>query len=282
MRRTASTPKPLDPEHPNRFSSSLVAGLAMLACFTAENHVRGIADMADALELGRSTTHRYASTLVTLGYLEQTPSRKYLLSPRVADVGLSLLDSMTIRRVAREHLRNLRHQTGRTVCLGVLKGTELVYIDRWQGARQGQYAADVGVGLGTRQPVHCTAAGKALLACLPAAEQQKLMRKLRLIRCTPKTIVTKEALRDALERIATEDGVAVEYKELHDDRGAVAAAVPDTEDGLLAAVELTVPIQAYTCKELSEQFGPKVTATARGIGEALAESVQKASKGSGG
>ena len=38
--------KPLDPEHPGRFSSSLVAGLAMLTCFTAEHPVRGIADMA--------------------------------------------------------------------------------------------------------------------------------------------------------------------------------------------------------------------------------------------
>jgi DNA-binding IclR family transcriptional regulator len=282
MRHTASGSKPLDPQHPGRYSSSLVAGLAMLACFTAENHVRGIADMADALELGRSTTHRYASTLVTLGYLEQTASRQYLLSPRVADIGLSLLDSMTIRRVAREHLRNLRHQTGRTVCLGVLKGAELVYIDRWQGSRQGQYAADVGVGLGTHQPIHCTAAGKALLACLPAAEQQKLMAKLRLRRRTPKTIVTKGALRAELERIVSEGGVAVEDEELHDGRCALAAVVPDTGDRLIATVELTVPVQAYTRNELTEQFGPKATATARGIGEALAESLQEASKGSGG
>lgn len=74
--------KPLDPENPGKFSSSLVAGLAMLTCFTPEHPVRGIADMADELDLGRSTTHRYATTLVTLGYLEQDPSRKYRLSPR--------------------------------------------------------------------------------------------------------------------------------------------------------------------------------------------------------
>ncbi len=41
--------KPLDPEHPGKFSSSLVAGLAMLTCFTPEHPVRGIADMAEAL-----------------------------------------------------------------------------------------------------------------------------------------------------------------------------------------------------------------------------------------
>ena len=163
--------KHLDPEHPGRHSSSLVAGLAMLTCFTAEKPVLGIAEMADELDLGRSTTHRYAATLVALGYLEQDPSRKYRLSSRVSDVGLSLLDSMVVRRVAKEHLKELRAQTGRTVSLVTMQGPEVACIDRWQGSRQGQHAVDVGVGPGTRLPVHCSAAGKALLACLPAAEQ---------------------------------------------------------------------------------------------------------------
>ena len=173
----------------------------MLACFTAQHPVRGIADMAEELDLGRSTTHRYATTLVTLGYLEQGPSRKYRLAPRVSDVGLSLLDSMAIRQVAREPLRELRARTGHTASLGVLWGTEVAYIDRWQGSHQGQYAVDIGIGLGTRLPVHCTAAGKALLARLPAAEQQDLITKLHLTRRTPMTIATKTALRAELERI---------------------------------------------------------------------------------
>ncbi len=163
--------KPLDPERPGKFSSSLVAGLSMLTCFTPEHPVRGIADMADELDLARSTTHRYATTLVTLGYLEQGPSRKYRLSSRVSDVGLALLDSMALRGAAREPLKALRAQTGRTASLSVLWGTEIVCVDRWQGSCQGQYAIDAGTGLGTRRPVHCAAAGKALLARLPAAEQ---------------------------------------------------------------------------------------------------------------
>jgi IclR family pca regulon transcriptional regulator len=260
--------KPLDPEHPGRFSSSLCAGLAMLTCFTAEHPVRGIADMAEELDLGRSTTHRYATTLVTLGYLEQGPSRKYRLSSRVSDFGLSLLDSMVVRRVAREHLRELRARTGRTASLGVLGGTEVAYIDRWQGSRQGQYAVDVGVGLGTRLPVHCTAAGKALLARLPEAEQRSLIAKLRLIRRGPKTIATKTALRTELERILAE-GVAVEDEELLAGRQAVAAVVVDGRGEAIAAVELAVPVQSYTREELLAQLGPKVTATAQRIAAAL-------------
>ncbi len=258
--------KPLDPEHPGKFSSSLVAGLEMLACFTAEHPVRGIADMGDELNLGRSTTHRYASTLVMLGYLEQGPSRKYRLSTRASDVGLSLLDSMRIRRVAREPLRELRARTGHTASLGVLWGTEIAYIDRWQGSHQGQYAVDLGIGLGTRLPVHCTAAGKALLARLPAAERQDLVAKLRLTRRTPKTIVTKTALRTELERIVAEGGVAVEDEEFSAGRRAVAAAVVDAEGRPVAAVELAVPAGAYTSEEMLRELKPNVAATARNVG----------------
>ncbi len=260
--------KPLDPEHPGRFSSSLVAGLAMLACFSAEHPVRGIADMAADLDLGRSTTHRYATTLVTLGYLEQGPSRKYRLSSRVSDFGLSLLDSMVVRRVAREHLKGLRAQTGRTASLGVLGGTEVAYIDRCQGSRRGQYAVDMSVGLGVRLPVHCTAAGKALLACLPAAEQLDLIVKLRLAKRGPKTLTTKTALRTELERMVAGE-IAVEDEELLAGRRAIAAVVVDGEGVAVAAVELVVPAQAYARGRLPKELGPDVTATARRITAAL-------------
>jgi IclR family pca regulon transcriptional regulator len=257
--------KPLDPEHPGKFSSSLVAGLAMLTCFTAEQPVRGIAHMTEELDLGRSTTHRYATTLATLGYLEQGPSRKYRLSSRVSDIGLSLLDSIVVRRVAREHLKELRARTGHTASLGILGVTEVAYIDRWQGSRPGQYAVDASIGLGARLPVHRSAAGKALLARLPEAEQRNLIAKLRLTRRTPKTLTTKTALRAELDRIAARGGIAIEDEELLAGRRALATVVVDTECRPVAAVELAVPAEACTRSELLEQFGSKVAATAKRI-----------------
>ena len=224
--------------------------------------------MAEELDLGRSTTHRYATTLVTLGYLERGPSRKYRLSSRVSDVGLSLLDSIVVRRVARQHLRELRTRTGRTTKLGVLGGTDLVYIDRWHGSRQGQYAVDAGTGLGTRSPVHCTAAGKALLARLPAAEQQEIIVKLRLAKHGPKTITGKTALRTELERIAA-DGMAIDDQESLAGRRALATTVLDSDRRPVAAVEVAVPATAYIIGELVEHVGPVVSETAGRISAAL-------------
>ena len=130
-------------ERSGRFSSSLRAGLAILNCFSAEQPVLGIANLADELSMSRSTTHRYASTLVALGYLEQDHARRYRLAPRVVDVGMSVLDSMALRGKAREHLRELREQTGRTVSLAVLDGRDVRYVDRLRGWRRGQHAVDL-------------------------------------------------------------------------------------------------------------------------------------------
>ena len=143
-----------------------------------------------------------------------------------------------------------------------------MYIDRWKGSRQGQYGADVGVGVGTRLPVHCSAAGKALLACLPAAEQQNLIAKLRLTRRAPKTITTRSALRTELGRVSAEGGVAVEDEECSAGRRAIAAPVVDAEGQPVAVVELVVPAEAYTRPKLLD-LAAKVTGTAQRIAEAL-------------
>ncbi len=239
----------------------------MLTCFSPEHPVRGIADMADALDLGRSTTHRYAATLVTLGYLEQGPSRKYRLSARVSDLGISLLDSMAVRRAAREHLRELRTRTGRTVSLAIRDGGEISYIDRWSGARRGQYAIDLGLGVGSRLPMYCCAVGKALLARLPEDDLRAALTPLRLARRAPHTITAKSALRTELERIADggDGGVAVEDEELLAGRRALAAPVFDAAGNALAAVELAVPADAYTRTQLVAKLAPLVVATANAI-----------------
>jgi IclR family pca regulon transcriptional regulator len=253
------------PEHPSRLSASLSTGLAVLRCFTAEHPVRGNAEIADDLDMACSTTHRYASTLATLGYLEQGPSRKYWLSSRVSDVALAMLNSIAVRRVAREYLQGLRVETARTVSLWVLGSTKVVCIDRSQGSGQGQYAVDVGIGPGIHLPVHCSAAGKALLVRLTAAEQQRLITGVPLARHTPKTITTQVALCAELKRIAR-DVIVVEDEELLVGRRAIAAVVEDAKARPVAAVELVVPAGRYTQEEVLEDLGPKVAATARRIG----------------
>src|SRR5436309_11825924 len=63
-------------------SQSLERGLAILAEFKPGTPELGISELARALGLSRSTSHRYVSTLARLGYLQQNAgTRKYRLGP---------------------------------------------------------------------------------------------------------------------------------------------------------------------------------------------------------
>ncbi len=258
----------LEEERRGRFSSSLQAGLAILNCFSAQQPVLGIAKLADELNMSRSTTHRYASTLVALGYLEQDHARRYRLAPRVADMGMSVLDSMALRGKAREHLRELREQTGRTVSLAVLDGTQIRYVDRLRGWRRGQHAVDLDLGAGARMPAHCTAMGKVLLAYLPEREREGAVGALELTRRGPNSITSKRALRAELQQVH-EDGVAIGDEELGPGVRTIAAPIIGPDGEVIAAVGIPVPTDAFSSQELRKALGPAVIAAAKRISAEL-------------
>ncbi len=61
-----------------RLSRSLLLGLLVLACFPTDGSALTVTDVATRLDLSPSTTHRYMTTLLTVGLLEQDPrSRRY-------------------------------------------------------------------------------------------------------------------------------------------------------------------------------------------------------------
>jgi IclR family transcriptional regulator, pca regulon regulatory protein len=255
-------------ERSGRFSSSLKAGLAILSCFSAERPVLGIANLADELSMSRSTTHRYASTLVALGYLEQDQSRRYRLAPRAVDVGMSVLDSMALRAKAHEHLRELREQTGRTVSLAVLDEADVRYVDRLRGWRRGQHAADLNLGAGARLPLHCSAMGKVLLANLPADERDRVIGELELKRRGPNSITSKKALRAELERVRAE-GIAVGDEELAPGVRTLAAPVIGLDGEVAAAIGIPVPADEFTRGQLQEALGVPLRAAAKRLSASL-------------
>jgi IclR family transcriptional regulator, pca regulon regulatory protein len=248
-----------------RYSSSLAIGLEILACFTAERPVLGIADLAGELELGRSTSHRYAATLVMLGLLEQDHSRRYRLSPRSADLGLTVLASLKLREHARAYLSELRAQTGHTVSLAILDGLEVFYIARLPGSRRGQYEVDRGVGVTSRLLAHHTAIGRALIAHLHEADREALLEKLELNGGGAGAFASRRALRRELERVRN-DGLAVGEQERSRAVRSLAAPVVDAQGTAVAAIDVAVPSASCSREAMVELFGPPL----RAAGECIA------------
>lgn len=251
-----------------RYSQSLERGLAILGCFTPKRPVLGIADIADELGMSRSTTHRYVITLLALGYLEQGASRKYRLGLKVTDLGMSALNSTGLREHAHPYLEELRQRTSYTTSLAVLDGAEILYIDRARSFRRGQSKIDLGLGLGSRLPAHCTAMGKLLLANLPEDEQRELLGSMKLTKHGPNTITSKKALRDELDQVH-EESFAVNDQELAPELHSIAAPVRNEAREVVAAVNLAADISMITLSELVDALSPHLVSTADRISARL-------------
>jgi IclR family pca regulon transcriptional regulator len=251
-----------------RYSQSLERGLAILGCFTPKRPVLGIADIADELGMSRSTTHRYVITLVALGYLEQGASRKYRLGLRVTDLGMSALNSTGLREHAHPYLEELRQRTSYTTNLGVLDGSEVLYVDRVRSFRPHQRKIDLDVQMGSRLPAYCTSMGKLLLANLPQPEQRELITQMRLAKRGPNTITRKNALRDELEDILSE-GFAVDDQELAAELYAIAAPVRNEARDVVAAINLAAHSSMISLEELVDALGPHLISTADRISARL-------------
>jgi IclR family transcriptional regulator, pca regulon regulatory protein len=239
----------------------LERGLAILACFTPEHPVRGIAELADELEMTRSTTHRYVITLVALGFLEQDSNRKYRLGLRVADLGMSALNSTGLREHARVSLDELRHRTSYTTSIAVLDGHEILYVDRARSFRRGQNKIDLNLRVGSRLPAYCTAMGKVLLAFLPEEDQRAVLAEMKLAKRGPQTITTKKALLEELERVR-EEGFAVNGEELV--AGLISIAVPIRNENreVIAAINVAAHTDMISSEELVAQLLPHLLSTA--------------------
>jgi IclR family transcriptional regulator, pca regulon regulatory protein len=251
-----------------RYSQSLERGLAILGCFTSEHPVLGIADIADELGMSRSTTHRYVTTLLALGYLEQGRSRKYRLGLRVTDLGMSALNSTGLREHVHPFLEELRERTGYTIGLAVLDGAEVLYVDRARSWRRAERETDLGLHPGSRMPAYCTAMGKVMLANLPDVVQRDLIAQLKLERHSPSTITSKQALRAELELIR-EDGYAINDQELRPGLQAIAVPVRDESREVVAAVGIAASPEAISVAELTDALGPHLISTAARISSRL-------------
>jgi IclR family pca regulon transcriptional regulator len=271
VRRTG--PKQV-PSEGGRYSQSLGNGLAVLAGFRPGQTTRGIADMAEELSMSRSTTHRYATTLAQLGYLEQGPSRRYRLSPRAADFGHSVLGAMALHERSHQLLRRLRHETGWTISLGILDGNEVMLLERLRGWR-GLHEIDLRLGPSSQLPLHCSALGKVLLAGLSRAELRDRLRALKLTASGPlgaygpNCILTQRTLRADVQR-AHSEGFATDDEELSDGLRSVAVPVLDARRQTLAAIDLSAPGALFSAQELSHEFRPALAKAARRLAAALA------------
>lgn len=151
---------------------ALRRGLALLGALARHAGPVSASALARDLGLPRSTTYHLLAELEAAGFVVRLPAeRRYGLGIAAFELGSAYLRHDPLERLAGPILRALVDLVGHTAHLGVLHGSELLYLIKERPARPETLVTDVGV----RLPSHLTASGRAMLAHLPAAQVRALL-----------------------------------------------------------------------------------------------------------
>lgn len=171
--------------------------VAILRLFGDTRRELKLTEIADALDLNKSTVHGILSTMKYHGMISQDEeTQKYRLGLYLMELGSKVANSLDIIIIAEPYLRTLRDEVEETVHLGTLDKLEVVYIGKMESNQSMRIASAVGA----RNPAHSTGIGKALLAYLDEAFLEELLPE-KMAKFTPYTITDKKQLLDELAQI---------------------------------------------------------------------------------
>lgn len=220
--------------------------------------------ISEQLDLPRTTVYRLLATLVTRGFLRREPIRRvYCLGFRCFEMARQAHAMPDLAAAAATELRTLRDLTGETSYLATLEGTEVISLERYDGAHSQRSSAS----LGQRKPLYCTSQGKAILSAMPPEERDALIRDITLKPLTPHTHTDRRRLQADLKIIAAR-GWSMDDEEIVLGVRCVGAPIVDANGDVRGAISVAGPAWRIT-RERAELLGPEVAEAARRIGAQL-------------
>jgi len=170
----ASATPNLEAVKPGPIVAPFARALALLAAFTPDERWLCNSDLAKHAGLPASTVTRLARTLVALGYLCcDSGKRRFRLGPSALALGYRAAAEIEIHEAAHQRMRLFAEHYQVHVHLCTRNRLDVVVID---SCCTSTIPASLQPAIGTRLALASTAVGWALLASLPEAERDYLLR----------------------------------------------------------------------------------------------------------
>jgi DNA-binding IclR family transcriptional regulator len=247
---------------------SIERSSAVLRLLAARPDRLRVKEIADALDLPKSTAHSILRTLEHVGFVEQDPrTARYRLGRGLLDLGSAGIDANELRGRALNWADALAARSGEEVRLGVLDDNRVLVVHHVFRPDDSAQSLDTGV----RLPPHATALGKVLLAYSAPAEESAVSAGLDPY--TRRTLTDRrELIRSLTETRAR--GWALSVEEWRPGLAGIAAPVRTSGGLVVGAVGIAGPVERLT--DTRRQARPAlvehVVAAARSISQDVAGS----------
>jgi IclR family transcriptional regulator, acetate operon repressor len=216
-------------------TQTIARSLSVLRVLRDAEEDVGVTEIARALGLNASTTHRILRALVAAGYVAQNAhSERYRLGREAFLLGHAARRTLGLE-AAMPVLERLAEETGESVNLVIRDGKAGLVVLRAESRQPLRFTQNVG----TQIPLYCTSSGKTLLAF--ADDYRAEVARLRDIRqLTPATLTSPEELLRDLEE-TRERGYSVNRAEHIPGVWGVAAPVLDADGRAIAVLAVQGP-----------------------------------------
>lgn len=215
------------------------------------------ADLERRTGLAKASLHQLLGSLVHAGWVDRDAETGRLTVGLTAfEVGTRYPIQETLRDVGRPVLEQLVAEVNETCHLGMLTGTDVLYLDRVVSAHPVGFA----VAIGGRRPAYATSMGKAMLSTMADGEVRDLYSD-GLPQVGPHTIGSVDALLDQLAG-TRRSGYAIDDEETA--AGVRCIGVPVPVPGRALALSVSTPIQRATVEDLTALV-PRLLDAARDI-----------------
>lgn len=217
----------------SRGTEALRHGLEILDAFTSSRPRLTLAQLAATTGQDKATLLRHLDVLLGARLVERDENT-YSLGLHSFALGANYLAQHSIYVISRSPMEDLAELLGETISLAIRDGSEVVYIEVVHGQ------AEIGVqsSVGVRQPVHCSALGKALLAWLTPNERKTSVYAHPLVRLTSHTITSAAELETHLDEVRR-NGYAIDSEERAEGIRCVATPIWDRTGRVTAALSVS-------------------------------------------
>ncbi len=245
------------------YVSSLARGLDVLRAFNRTRRKMTLSEVAAETGNTRAGARRILLTLVREGYAV-ADGRLFDLTPKVLELGFSVLSSKGTWDIARPFIEHLSEEIRESVSAAVLDEYSVVYVSGTQFHR----VISVGITVGRRFPAHCTATGRVLLAALPDAQWPDMLASIQLTRMNERTVTDRDEFRAILEDVRAK-GWSLVNQELEIGLMSIAVPVALSSGAIIGAVNVGIPTLRMTPEGMVDEILPKLQTTVENITQAL-------------
>lgn len=213
----------------------------LLELLARSNHPMSLTEIVSEGNISKTTAYRLLHTMHERHYVEKDKNNCYTIGIQLIETVSSHINGLELQTESKPILATLREDLNLTAHLGILDGTDVIYVEKLDLYPTTRLYTQIGY----RSPAYCSSMGKCMLSCLSGDELDEILYHLKFEAFTPNTISSAKELKQHLKKVRMQ-GYAIDNQEYMTGHRCIGAPVFDYRGDVIASISASGPISQVT------------------------------------